>query len=199
MKVLVACEFSGITRDAFIERGHNAISCDLISTEKSGPHYQGDVMDIIDDGFDLMVANPPCTYLANSGVQHLHKIYERWILMQAARDFFMMLFESNIPKICIENPVPHKYAQLPDYHQIIQPTSHGHKMLKRTCLWFKNLPPLMSTKIMDDVVERYVSPKTGRSCGSKWYYYCKMENGKRSKERSRTFEGIAAAMAEQWG
>lgn len=193
MRILIACEFSGIVRDAFIARGHDAISCDLLPTERSGPHYQGDVIDIINDGFDMMIAHPPCTYLANSGVQHLHKSYERWILMQAARDFFMMLIECNIPKICIENPVPHKYAQLPDYHQIIEPLYHGHKMIKKTCLWLKKLPPLMSTKIMIDNVERYRT--NGKSHGSKWYNI----GYKTSKERSRTFPGIAEAMADQWG
>lgn len=199
MNVLIACEFSGIVRDAFIARGHNAISCDLLPSERPGPHYQGDVRDIINDGFDLMIAHPPCTYLSNSGVQHLHKSYERWILMQAARDFFMMLFECNILKICIENPVPHRYAKLPLYHQIIQPTSFGHRMLKRTCLWFKNLSPLMATKIMNDNnIDRYIT-NDGRKNGTAWYQLCKSEKGKRSKERSRTFPGIARAMAEQWG
>lgn len=195
MKVLVACEFSGIVRDAFIERGHNAISCDLLPTERPGPHYQGDVRDILNDGWDLMIAHPPCTYLTNMSVRWLRMRYERWILMQAARDFFMMLLESNIEMVCIENPVPIKDAQLPDYHQIIEPHFHGHEMTKKTCLWLKELPPLMSSKTMFNIGERMIL-KSGKKIGSKWYYNVK---GNKAKERSRFWPGIAAAMAAQWG
>ena len=119
MRVLVACEFSGTVREAFTKRGHDAWSCDLLPTEIPGNHYQGDVFDIINDGWDLMIAHPPCTYLANSGVQHLHKQEGRWEKMFKAREFFIKLLNADINKICIENPIPHKYAKLPDYSQII--------------------------------------------------------------------------------
>jgi hypothetical protein len=134
MKVLIACEFSGIVREAFRKKGHDAWSCDLLPTEIPGQHIQGDVLKILNDGWDLMIAHPPCTYLANSGVQHLHKDKNRWQKMEDARTFFMLLLKSEIKKICIENPVPHKYAELPVYTQIIQPYEHGHEISKRTCL-----------------------------------------------------------------
>lgn len=198
-KVLIACEFSGIVRDAFIKRGVDAISCDILPTELPGPHYQGRVEDILySQEWKAIFAFPPCTYLANSGVQHLHLDKSRWEKMNAAREFFFMFFNADCEKICIENPVPHKYARLPVYNQIINPSSFGHKMLKRTCLWLKGLPPLMASKIMDTGnIERYID-KDGRNHGPMWYHTCKPENGSRSKPRSRTFPGIAEAMADQW-
>lgn len=198
MKVLIACEFSGIVREAFRARGHDAMSCDYLPTEQPGPHYEGDVRNIINDGWDLMIAHPPCTYIANVGVQHLHKDYKRWIMLSEAREFFMYLSNANIPQICVENPLPTKYAQLPEYNQIVNPLDFGDRFKKRTCLWLKNLPPLMSTRRIIDTLPRYYT-KDGRCHGTKWYYFCKSENGKRGKERSRFFPGIAKAMAEQWG
>lgn len=195
MKILIACEFSGIVRDAFIAKGHDVISCDLLPTEKQGPHYQGNVFDIINDGFDLMIAHPPCTYLANSGVQHLHKDKNRWNKMEDGKNFFLKLFNSNINKICIENPVPHHYCELPKYNQIIEPFMFGHEATKKTCLWLKNLPVLIATKIVYKG-ERYIG-KNGKSNGAMWYQL--PEKGERWKIRSRTFIGIAEAMAEQWG
>jgi len=192
MKVLIACEYSGTVRDAFIKLGHSAVSCDLLPSDKPGPHYQGDVFDIIDNGWDLLIAHPPCTYLCVPGAHYLHKRPERWGMMEDARDFFIKLMNANIHKICIENPVPHKYAQLPKYDQIINPWQFGHEQSKRTCLWLKNLPKLVLTKIMDNHGERYYRAD-GSSSNSKWYA------GSNAHERARTFQGIADAMANQWG
>ena len=195
MKVLVACEFSGIVREAFRARGHDAWSCDLLPTEQPGNHIKGDVLKVLNDGWDLMIAHPPCTYLANSGVQHLHKDKTRWAKMEDAREFFLKILEARIRKIAIENPIPHGYAMLPPYSQIIHPYQHGHEVQKKTCLWLKNLPPLMATALVGKG-EKYIG-KNGKSNGSKWYQL--PPSGERWKHRSKTFQGIASAMAEQWG
>jgi hypothetical protein len=200
MKVLIACEFSGVVRDAFAARGHDAWSCDLLPTEseqarKEGKHIQGDVLTILNDGWDLMIAHPPCTYLANSGVQHLHKDPTRWGKMRAASIFFLRLKCCLIPKIAVENPIPHHYARLPRYSQIIQPFQFGHNVQKKTCLWLKNLPLLRATNIVDKG-EQYIG-KDGKPNGSKWYQL--PPSGERWKLRSKTFKGIAEAMADQWG
>jgi hypothetical protein len=186
MKVLVACEFSGIVRDAFIKRGHDAMSCDLLPTERDGPHYQGDVFDIIDEGWDLMIAHPPCTRIANSGVCWLEK-RNLWDDMRNASAFFRSLLDADIPCIAIENPIPHKYALEiigRKYDQIIHPWQFGHGETKATCLWLKNLPKLEPTNIVDGRIPRihYMPPGPNRS-----------------RERSRTYQGIADAMADQWG
>ncbi len=194
MKVLIACEYSGRVRDAFLALGHDAMSCDILPTDVAGPHYQGDVMDIINDGWDLMIAHPPCTYLANSGVQHLHKDPTRWEKMYAGRDFLLSLLDAPIPKIAVENPVPHGYAKLPPYSQIIQPYYFGEEVQKKTCLWLKNLPPLVPTNIVGKG-EQYIG-KDGKPNGSKWYQL--PPSGERWKLRSTTFQGIADAMAAQW-
>ena len=200
MKVLVACEFSGIVRDAFIAGGHSAMSVDLLPTERDGHHYQGDVLDFIEQvkaitrpnpPFDLMIAHPPCTYLANSGVRWLYKNGERdedrWWAMEESARFFRRLLELPIPRIAIENPVMHGHAKAligrgPD--QCIQPWQFGHGETKATCLWLRNLPPLQPTDIVDGRTPRvhHASPGPER-----W------------KERSRTLQGIADAMADQWG
>jgi hypothetical protein len=198
LRVLVACEFSGIVREAFKAKGHDAWSCDYLPTEIPGKHYQDDVMDIINNGWDLMIAHPPCTYLCVPGAHYLHKQRDRWWKMYSAKDFFFKLLNSDIPKICVENPVPHKYAQLPPYNQIIHPWQFGHEVSKRTCLWLKNLPKLNNTDVMENHGERYLrtrhqQEKYGKWSNSKWY--AKSD----AKERSKTFPGIAAAMAEQWG
>ncbi len=189
MKVLVACEFSGIVRDAFIKRGHDALSCDLLPTEIPGPHYQGDVLDVLDDGWDLMIAHPPCTFLCR------HRA--RWNKPEdgeargVGREFFMRLLESEIPQICVENPVPLRDVCLPPYTQIIQPWQFGHDYSKRTCLWLRNLPKLVHTSVVK--VTYYTTPK-GRRFTYGWYF-----TPRNGKDRSRTFPGIANAMAEQWG
>ncbi|HNC40299.1 MAG TPA: hypothetical protein PK522_00795 [Nitrosomonas sp.] len=187
MKVLVACEYSGVVRDAFKKRGHNAISCDLLPTDKPGQHYQGDVFDIINDGFDLMIAHPPCTYLCNSGVCWLHKDESRWDKMRLGANFFKRLLNCSIPKIAVENPIMHKYAKeiiCVNQSQIIQPWQFGHGETKATCLWLKNLPLLRPTNIVEGREQRLhkLPPSKDR-----W------------KIRSTTFQGIADAMANQWG
>lgn len=197
MKILIACEFSGIVREAFKAKGHDTWSCDLyLDTEISGQHIKGDVFEILNDGWDMMIGFPPCTYIANSGVQHLHKEKGRWDKMHKARNFFLTLLNAPINKIAIENPVPHGYAKLPKYSQIIQPYEYGHFLQKRTCLWLKNLPLLSPEKIVDKG-PCYIN-KNGKSNGSLWYQI--LTPGKdRWKIRSRTFPGIAKAMANQWG
>lgn len=192
MKVLVACEFSGKVRDAFAKLGHDAWSCDIIPTDVPGNHYQGDVTDILNEGWDLMIAHPPCTYLSNAGARFL---YPKGILNTdrlakglEAKEFFMLLYNANIPKICVENPTPSKVYGLPPYSQTIQPYEYGHPFQKRTNLWLKGLPKLVPTNI---VAERQSSKVPGN-----WFN----KGGKdRQKNRAETFQGIADAMADQWG
>lgn len=195
MKVLVACEFSGIVREAFKARGHDVWSCDILETEIPGQHIKGDVLNIINDKWDLMIGHPPCTFLANSGVQHLYKDPLRFQKMKEAVLFFNKLLNAPIEKIAIENPIPHGYTNLPKYTQIIHPWEHGHEVQKKTCLWLKNLPPLKPTNVVDKG-KRYIT-KSGKSNGSYWYQILSLKD--RAKIRSRTFKGIATAMAEQWG
>jgi len=187
MKVLVACEFSGIVRDAFIARGHDAWSCDLLPTEHEGPHIKGDVLAVLRDGWDMMIAHPPCTYLCNSGVRWLREREGRWELMEEAATFFSILLNADIEHVCVENPIPHKYAVRAiggrKYDQIIQPWQFGHGETKATCLWLNNLPPLRPTDIVDG--------RHGR-------VFMESPGPERSKNRSRTYQGIADAMAEQW-
>lgn len=181
MRVLVACEYSGVVRDAFRGLGHDAVSCDLLPTEVDGPHYQGDVSDLLHDGWDLMIAHPPCTHLAVSG--------SRWFknkqLEQAeALTFVGALMAAPIGKIAIENPISIISSRIRKPDQIIQPWQFGHGETKATCLWLKNLPKLIPTNIVDGREARVhrMSPGPDR-----W------------KNRSRTYAGIAMAMAEQWG
>ena len=169
MRVLVACEFSGIVRDAFIAKGHDAISCDLLPTEKPGPHYQGDVMDIINDGWDLMIAHPPCTHLAVSGARWFKDKREE---QADALEFVRRLMEQPIPKICIENPISIISSKIKKPSQVIQPWQFGHGETKATCLWLKNLPKLTPTNIVDGRENRIHRMPPGPD---RW------------KERSRTF------------
>lgn len=192
MKVLIACEYSGRVRDAFARLGHEAWSCDLLPTETPGNHYQGSVLDIIGGGWDLMIAHPPCTYLSNAGARYLYpqgKLnQERLEKGLKAKEFFMALYNANIPRIAIENPTPSKVYGLPQYSQSIQPYEYGHPFQKRTCLWLKGLPMLVPTQIVE---ERQSTKIPGN-----WFN----KGGKdRQKERARTFQGIADAMADQWG
>lgn len=192
MKILVACEFSGTVREAFKKLGHDAWSCDLEPTDIPGNHYQGNVLDIINDGWDMMIGHPPCTYLSNAGAVHLFpkKVLnqERYKLGLEAKEFFMMLWNADIPKIAIENPTPSTIYNLPKYSQAIQPYEFGHPFQKRTCLWLKNLPLLVPTNI---VAERQSTKIAGN-----WFN----KGGKeRQKNRAVTFQGIADAMAQQWG
>jgi hypothetical protein len=192
MRVLVACEYSGRVRDAFSKLGHDAWSCDLLDTETPGNHYTGSILDILDQEWDLMVAHPPCTYLSNAGARYLYpqgKLnQERLEKGLKAKEFFMALYNANIPRIAIENPTPSKVYGLPQYSQSIQPYEYGHPFQKRTCLWLKGLPMLVPTQIVE---ERQSTKIPGN-----WFN----KGGKdRQKERARTFEGIANAMADQWG
>ena len=183
MRVLIACEYSGAVRDAFIRFGHDAMSCDLLPTDVPGPHYTGDVFDVIDYPWDLMIAHPPCTHLSVSGARHFaeKRMDGR---QQSAVSFFMALARAPIPKIAIENPVciMSRMWRKPD--QIIQPWQFGHGETKATCLWLKGLPLLRHTQIVEGRENRIhrMPPSADR-----W------------KERSRTFQGIADAMAAQWG
>lgn len=192
MRVLVACEFSGVVRDAFLAKGHDAVSCDLLPTERPGPHYQGDVRDIIGDGWDLMIAHPPCTYLSNAGAKHLYPKGElnrdRFQKGLQAKEFFMALFNAPIPKIVVENPIPSLVYGLPKYTQVIQPYEFGHPFKKKTCLWLKGLPKLVPTNIINTAQSTKIA--------GNWFN----KGGKeRQKNRAKTFPGIAKAMAEQWG
>lgn len=186
MRVLVACEFSGIVRDAFKNKGHDAWSCDLIESETPGQHYKGDIKDFIHNGWDLMIAHPPCTRLCNSGVMWLQR-RDLWQEMHEAAFFFQWLMEVHIPKIAIENPIMHKYAveiigRRQD--QVIQPWMFGHGETKATCLWLKNLPKLTPTNIVEGREQRIHKMPPSKD---------------RAKLRSITYKGIAEAMAEQWG
>jgi len=181
VKVLIACEFSGTVRDAFIARGHKAMSCDLLPTEKPGPHYQGDVMDVIGYGWDLMIAHPPCTHLAVSGARWFkHKQKEQ----AEALCFVQQLLDADIRHIALENPISVISSRIRKPSQIIQPWQFGHGETKATCLWLKNLPKLQPTNIVD-----------GRD-GKVWRL---PPSPDRWKLRSKTYQGIADAMAEQWG
>ena len=182
MKVLIACEYSGTVRDAFISMGHNVISCDLLPTDKPGPHYQGDVFDIINDGWDLMIAHPPCTHLAVSGARHFAEKRADG-RQQNGIDFFMALANAVIPKICIENPVCIMSTIWRKPDQIIQPWQYGHGETKSTCLWLKGLPLLQPTDVVEGRADRIhkMPPSADR-----W------------KLRSQTYQGIADAMAQQW-
>ena len=196
MKILIACEYSGTVRDAFTEKGHDAMSCDLLPTDKPGKHYQGNVIDIINDDWDMLIAHPPCTYMSNSGVCHLHKDTNRWVELFKAGDFFKRLLDADIPKIVIENPIMHKYGKQLigniKQSQVIQPWMHGHTEQKATCLWIKGLPLLVESNNVKD--EMMLLPKNKRE---RLHYL--PPSADRWKLRSTTYQGIANAMAEQWG
>jgi hypothetical protein len=194
VKVLVACEYSGEVRDAFLARGHDAMSCDLLPTDILGPHHQGDVRDIIGDGWDLMVAHPTCTYLCNSGVRWLTSEPERWKLMIEGAVFFRELLTAPIPRIAVENPVMHGYAASiigRRQDQVVQPWMFGHPEKKATGLWLKGLPPLLPTDDVREVMRTLPKSKTDR------IHYAS-PGPDRWKIRSTTFVGLARAMAEQW-
>jgi hypothetical protein len=196
MRILVACEYSGTVRDAFTKLGHFAMSCDLLPTDKPGNHYQGDVTDIMDHDWDLMIAHPPCTYLTNSGVSWLHKDPSRWVQLDEGAAFFKLLLEAPIPRKAIENPIMHKYAKERiggvKQSQIIQPWMFGHMEQKATCLWLHNLPPLQPTNNVKD--EMMKLPKNVRE---RLHYL--PPSADRWKIRSTTYQGVADAMAAQWG
>lgn len=181
MKVLIACEFSGIVREAFKAKGHDAWSCDLLPSEIPGQHIQDNVLNHLNDGWDLMIAHPPCTHLAVSGA--------RWFKNKKneqaeAIDFFMSLVDCNINKVCIENPIGIMSTWYAKPDQIIQPWMFGHGETKATCLWLRNLPKLKPTNIVEGREQRV---------------FKEPPSPERWKNRSRTYTGIAQAMAEQWG
>ena len=207
MRVLIACEFSGIVREAFKARGHDAWSCDLLPTEIPGKHYECSVLDILNCDWNLMIAHPPCTYLANSGVRWLYddkligfKNLDRWDKLRHSIKFFKSIFNAPVPLIAVENPIPHKYSRdgfitpvsaeiiegIGKYTQIIQPWQFGHTTSKATCFWLRGLPKLKPTSII---------PKEQRT----FEIHREPPGPNRQKNRSRTFQGIADAMAEQWG
>jgi len=205
MKILIACEFSGIVRDEFLKKGHNAYSCDILSCEseyytKSDRHYKCDVMDILDDNWDMMIAHPPCTYLSNAGARHLYpnkKLnMDRYKKGLEGKRFFMNLYNAKIPRICVENPISSKVFEMPPHSQQIQPYEYGHPYSKATRLWLKNLPLLQPT----DIVEK---KGTYIHSGASRYKHTNKNKGRwfamTSKDRSKFWTGIAKAMADQWG
>ena len=188
MKVLIACECSGRIRNAFRNKGHDAWSCDIKKDENGEDYYhiQDDIINQLEEKWDLMIGHPVCTFICRNRARQ-NKIEKKEIDTQ----LFMTLLNANIKKICIENPVPSKLANLPKYDQIIQPYHHGHDHSKKTCLWLKNLPKLKPTKI---VKLTYITTKNGYRYTKGWYM-----TPRNSTDRSRTFTGIAQAMADQWG
>lgn len=208
MKVAIFCEFSGIVRDAFIKLGHDAISCDLEPTESPGPHIQGDCRDYDWSGYDLIIAHPPCTYLSVVANRAMKEHPERIIDRQKALSFFLWCYYLPVKKVCVENPVGYINSQFRKPDQIIQPYYFGDREMKTTCLWLRGLPPLIHSAENDlfhrrthtEKPEPYYIHKSGRKKGCN-VYYTEMQGLKkdRAKIRSRTFPGIAKAMAEQWG
>lgn len=204
LSVLVACEYSGTVRDAFIAAGHHAVSCDLLPTDVPGPHYQGDVFDIINDGWDLLVAHPPCTYLTSSGNRWLHTSEPsasgaltgpaRWAALVEGATFVRRLLEAPIPRIAVENPRMNRHAKAivgrgPD--QIVHPWMFGHPETKATGLWLKNLPPLVATDDVRDIMAALPTRERNR-------IHYTPPSADRWKIRSTTYPGLAAAMAQQW-
>jgi site-specific DNA-cytosine methylase len=181
LRVLIGCEFSGIVRDAFARKGHNAWSCDLIPSEKPRKHFIGDITEILDYGWDMLIAFPPCTYLCVSGARWFK---DRQREQFQALNFIQTLMDSPIKKICIENPIGVISTRIRKPDQIIQPWQFGHGETKSTCLWLKNLPKLIPENIVEGREHRIHEMSPGKN---------------RSMERSRTYPGIAEAMANQWG
>ena len=196
MKVLIACESSGTVRDAFIRSGHDAMSCDMLPTEQPGPHYQGDARDVLGDGWDLLIGHPPCTYLSVSGMHWTTRGLRDPRLTEDALAFARLLMDAPIARIAIENPVSIISSRIRKPDQIIQPYHFGHDASKKTCLWLKGLPPLRPTSFVDP---RIVDGKP------RWDNQTDSGQNKlppskdRWRIRSKTYQGIADAMAEQWG
>ena len=196
MRVLVACEFSGRVRDAFIANGHDAVSCDMLPSEAPGPHHEGDVIPLLSQGWDMMIAFPPCTYLSASGMHWTRRGLRDPGLTECALRFVCALLDAPIPRIALENPVGVISSRVRKPTQIISPWQFGHDASKRTCLWLKGLPPLTPTQLIEprivngrkrwgnqtDSGQNRLTPSTDR-----W------------KLRSATYTGIAQAMADQWG
>jgi len=188
MKILVACEFSGRVRDAFIAKGHDAVSCDLLPTDRPGQHIQGDVLDILDDGWDLMIAHPPCKYICKGGNNWLNRRPDldwRGNREKGAK-LFMRFVDAPIEKIAVENPIGCMSTKHRKPNQIIRPFMFGHEYNKDVCLWLKNLPDLIPTKMIDPPYK-------------KLDFWSNKRNPEGRSLKSVTFQGIANAMAEQWG
>lgn len=202
MKVLVACEFSGTVREAFKKAGHDAWSCDLVPTDIPGQHIQENVLGIIDQGWDLLIAHPPCTYLTCAGniwfkPEQRSRFPNRESDRAAAIDFFMSLVDAPVPRICIENPIRIMSTVHEKPTQIIHPWQFGHETTKATCLWLKGLPELIPTNI---VSKGSVFTFSSGKKMSKWFYDASLlPPAERAKMRNKTFQGIADAMASQWG
>lgn len=196
VRVLVACEFSGAVRDAFTANGHDAMSCDLLPSETAGNHYQGDVLDVLGDGWDLMVAFPPCTYICRSGIHWNSRRPERAALTEEALVFVKALMDAPIPKIAIENPIGLISSRIRKPDQVIQPYMFGHDAKKSTCLWLKGLKPLVPTSL---VHPRIVDGKALWGNQNDWGNNSDKRHKDRWKDRSRTYAGVASAMATQWG
>jgi len=196
MKVLVACEFSGTVRDAFIERGHDAISCDLEPSERTGPHYQGDVRDILySENWDLLIGHPPCTYLTTAANRFYNSPGRREKREDAIK-FFTELINAPVPHIAIENPVGYINSIYREPDQIVQPYYFGHQVKKTTCLWLKNLPSLKPTNLLEEPKD-YKTYRNGKNAS--WCERVSGTKAQKAKIRSRTFQGLAEAMADQWG
>jgi hypothetical protein len=181
MRVLVACEFSGVVRDAFIARGHDAVSCDLLPSERPGPHVVGDVRLLLGDGWDLLIAHPPCTHLAVSGARHFAR---KGVEQQAALDFVARLLLAPVARVALENPVSVISSRIRRPDQVVQPWQFGHGETKATCLWLRGLPLLRPTAVVSGRAARVHRMSPGPE---RW------------RERSRTYSGLAMAMADQWG
>lgn len=210
MRVLIACEFSGVVRRAFLDRGHDAWSCDLLPSEdRSNRHIVGDARDHLNDGWDLlMVAHPPCTRLCNSGICWLTSpprgktVADIWRELDSATALFSAFWNAPIERIAVENPIMHRHAKerIPNYRdpaQTVTPWQFGDPVQKKVCLWLKGLEPLAPTKIIDLPRPRFCVRKTGPRAGQRYNYY--FHQSRSPRERSRFFPGIAAAMADQWG
>lgn len=195
MRVLIACEFSGTVRDAFTTAGHDAMSCDLLPTTKPGKHYQGNIMDLLGQAWDLMIAHPPCTYLCSSGLHWNKRRPERVSLTEEALYFVRLLLDSPIQRIALENPIGCISTRIRPHDQTIQPYEYGHNASKKTCLWLKNLPPLRPTQFIEP---RMVNgkPRWNNQTDSGQNKLPPSKN--RWALRSETYAGIAQAMAAQW-
>ena len=201
MKILIACEYSGRVRDAFIARGHAAMSCDLLPTDAPGPHYQGDVFDIINDGWDLMVAHPPCTYLSVSGMHWTTRGLRDPQLTEDALAFVQRLMDAPVERIAVENPISVISSRIRKPDQIISPYQFGHDASKKTCLWLKNLPLLTATQMVEPRIVITPSGKPAKRWGNQCDNYGQDKlppSADRWKLCSATYQGIADAMAAQW-
>ena len=196
MRVLIACEYSGAVRDAFRAAGHDAMSCDLLPTDAPGPHYQGDVRDVLGDGWDLMIAHPPCTYLSVSGMHWTRRGLRDPQLTEDALDFVRLLLAAQIPRIAVENPVSVISTRVRRPDQVIQPWQYGHDASKTTCLWLKNLPVLQPTQIIEPRIVNGRKRWANQTDGGQNRL---SPSPDRWRLRSATYAGIAAAMADQWG